>query len=173
MQIATSTLTLIQKRKKLREQWQGTRDNTLRSLINSIKEQIDSAIKEQLSNTWKKTLQSLNTNNMKDTWRITKCLTNANPNIQPLPINDKTAYITQEKLNAFGNTLEHIFTTNPDFDNSFTVRTEQIVNDFVKQPMTDRVNYRPISLLHSLGKFFEKIVLKILNFQRPCRIIYP
>jgi hypothetical protein len=76
---------------------------------------------------------------MKDTWRITKCLTNATPNIPPLTINGKTAYTTQEKLNTFGDTLEHIFITNPDVDNSFTVRTEQTVNDFLKQPMTDRV----------------------------------
>jgi hypothetical protein len=45
----------------------------------------------------------------------------------------------QDKLNAFGDTLEHIFTTNPDVDNSFTVGTEQTVNDFLKQPMKDRV----------------------------------
>jgi hypothetical protein len=131
-----------------------------------------------------------------------------------------------------------MFTTNPDLDNSFTVRTDQTVNDFLKQPMKDRVrptnnseiswivhhlkprkgsgpdgiqniiwqhlprsvfkfiakifnrslelnyfpaqwkvakiiilpkpgkdhtsplNYRPISLLNSLGKLFEKIILK-------------
>jgi hypothetical protein len=76
---------------------------------------------------------------MKDTWRITKCLTNANPNIPQLTIIGKTAYTTQEKLNAFGDTLGHIFTTNPGAENSFTVRTEQIVNDFVKRPMTDLV----------------------------------
>jgi hypothetical protein len=45
-QIATSTLTLIQKRNKLRAQWQRTHDITLRPLIDSVKEQIDSAIKE-------------------------------------------------------------------------------------------------------------------------------
>jgi hypothetical protein len=98
MQIATSTRTLIQKRKKLREQWQGTRDNTLHPLINSVKEQIDSAIKEQLSNTWQKTLQNLDTNNMKDTWRISKRLTNTNPNISPLIIKGKTAYTTPTRL---------------------------------------------------------------------------
>jgi hypothetical protein len=139
MQIATSTRTLIQKRNKLRAQWQRTHDITLRPLINFLKEQIDSAIKEQLSSTWQKTLQSLNTNNIKDTWRIIKSLTNDNPNIPPLTINGKTAYTTQEKLNAFGDTLDHIFTTNPDVDNSFTVQTEQTVNDFLKQPMKDRV----------------------------------
>jgi hypothetical protein len=76
---------------------------------------------------------------MKDTWRITKSLTNNNPNILPLTINGKTAYTIQEKLNAFGDTLEHIFTTNPDVGNFFTVQTEQTVNDFLKQPMKDRV----------------------------------
>jgi hypothetical protein len=43
MQIATSTRVLIQKRKKLRTQWQRTHYITLRPLINSLKEQIDSA----------------------------------------------------------------------------------------------------------------------------------
>jgi hypothetical protein len=72
MQIAASTRTLIQKRNKLRTQWQRTHDITLRPLINAVKEQIDSAIKEQLSDTWHRILQGLYTNNMKDTWRITK-----------------------------------------------------------------------------------------------------
>jgi hypothetical protein len=58
MQITTSTRTLIQKRNKLRAQWQRTHDITLRPLINSVKEQIDSAIKEQLSNTWQKTYKA-------------------------------------------------------------------------------------------------------------------
>jgi hypothetical protein len=66
MQIATSTRTLIQKRNKLRAQWQRTHDIPLRPLISTLKEQIDSATKEQSSNTWQKTLQSLDTNNMKD-----------------------------------------------------------------------------------------------------------
>jgi hypothetical protein len=77
---------------------------------------------------------------MTNTWRITKCLTNANPNISSLTINGKTAYTTLQKLNAFGVTLENIFTTNPDVDNSFIVTTEQIVNYFLKQLMTDRVS---------------------------------
>jgi hypothetical protein len=180
---------------------------------------------------------------MKDTWRITKCLTNANPNIPPLTM--CTVCTTQEKLNAIGDTLEHMFTTNPDVDNSFTDITERIVNYFLKQPVTDRVrptnhseiswivrhlksniasgpdgiqniilqhlplsvfklivkivnrslelnylyfpagwivakiimlpkpgedhtfplNYSPISLFNSLGKLFEKIIFKRLNFQ--------
>jgi hypothetical protein len=139
--------------------------------------------------------------------------------------------------------LEKIFTTNSDADRTFTVSTEQVVNDFLKQPQTDRVratnhseiawivrhlkprnaagpdgiqniilqhlprpilkfiaklfnkslalnyfptqwkeakiimlpragkdhtsplSYRPISILNSLGKLFEKIILKRLNFQ--------
>jgi hypothetical protein len=113
-------------------QWQRTDDVTLRPLINSLKEQIGSAIKEQLSNTWQKTLQALDTN-MRDTWRIT------NPNIPPLTINGKTATTPQEKGNAFVDSLEKIFTTNSDADRTFTVSTEQAVNDFLKQPMRDRV----------------------------------
>jgi hypothetical protein len=243
MKIATSTRLLIQKRNKLRAQWQRTHDITLRPLINSLKEQIDSAIREQLSNSWQKTLQGIDTNNMKDTRRITKSLTNTSLNIPPLTVNGKTATTIQEKLNAFADTLEQIFTTNSDVDRSFTITSEQEVNDFLKQPLTDRVrttndseiawivrhlksrkaagpdgiqniifqhlprlvlkfiakifnrslalnyfptqwkeakiivlpkpgkdhtsplNYRPISLLNSLGKLFEKIILKKLNFQ--------
>jgi hypothetical protein len=89
------------KRNKLRTQWQRTRDITLRPLINALKEQIDSTIKEQLSDTWQRTLRGLVTNNMKDTWRITKNLIKSNPNIPPLTINRKTATTTQEKLNLF------------------------------------------------------------------------
>jgi hypothetical protein len=51
---------------------------------------------------------------MKATWRITKNLTNANPN--PLTVIGKTATTIQEKLNAFADILEQIFTTNSDAD---------------------------------------------------------
>jgi hypothetical protein len=91
VQIATSTRLLNQNKKKLQTQWQIAHDITLHPLINALKEQIDSAIKEQLSNTWQKNLQRLGTNNMKYTWRLTKCLTNTNPNIPPITINGKTA----------------------------------------------------------------------------------
>jgi exonuclease III len=84
MQIAASTRTLIHKRNKLRAQWQRTHDISLRPLINSLKEQIDSAVQSQVSDTWKKTLQGLDTTNMNATWRITKCLTKDNYNIPPL-----------------------------------------------------------------------------------------
>jgi hypothetical protein len=108
MQIAASTRILIKKKNKLWTQWQRTHYITL-VLINSLKEQIYSAIKEQLLNTWQKTLQSLDAaNNTKETWRIIENLTNANHNIQPLIISGKTAYATQEKLKAFTYTPEHI-----------------------------------------------------------------
>jgi hypothetical protein len=35
--------------------------------------------------------------------------------------------------------LEQICTTNSDADRTFTVSTEQVVNDFLKQPLLDRV----------------------------------
>jgi hypothetical protein len=243
MQIATSTRILIQKINKLRAQWHRTHDVTLRPLINSLKEQIDSAIKNHVSNSWQKTLQGLDSNNMNDTWRITKSLTKDFHITPPFTFNGKTANTTEEKLKTFADTLEHIFTTNPIVDHSFTVSTERVVNDFLQQPLTDRVrhtnhfeiawivrhlkprkaagpdgiqniilqhlprsvlkfiakifntslalnyfpaswkvakiimlpkpgkdhtsplNYRPISLLNSLGKLFEKIILKRLTFQ--------
>jgi hypothetical protein len=76
---------------------------------------------------------------MKDACRITKSLTKDNHTIPPLTINEKTANTTQEKLKTFADILKHIFTTNPDVEPSFTVSSEQVVNDFLKQPLTDRV----------------------------------
>jgi hypothetical protein len=149
----------------------------------------------------------------------------------------------QEKLNAFADAQKQILTTNSDVDNTLTVSTEHVVNDFLKQPLIDRarttnrsetasivrhfktrkaaepdriqneilqhlsqlvlkciakvvnrslaltcfptqwkyatiimlpkpdkdhtppLKYRPVSLLNSLRKLFEKIILKRLNFQ--------
>jgi hypothetical protein len=51
LQIASSTLALIQKRNRLRSLWQRTHDFSLRPLINSLKYQIDSTIKQQVSYT--------------------------------------------------------------------------------------------------------------------------
>jgi hypothetical protein len=243
MQISTSTRLLIQKRNRLRTLWQRTHDITLRPLINSLKQEIDSAIKDQISNTWQQTLQRLNTTSMKDTWRITKSLTNTSHQVPPLKHNGNIAITNQEKVNMFADTLEEVFTANPDVDTNFTVSTEQVVTTFLKQPLqvsirptnhseiewiirhlksrkaagpdgiqniilkhlprlvlkfiekifnkslalnyfpaqwkeakvimlqkpgkdhTSPLNYRPISLLNSLGKIFERIILKRLNFQ--------
>jgi hypothetical protein len=76
---------------------------------------------------------------MKDTWRITKSLTNDSHNIPHNTINVETANTIRGKLKAFAVSLAHIFTINPDVSHSFRVSTEQVVNDFLKQPLTDRV----------------------------------
>jgi hypothetical protein len=74
---------------------------------------------------------------MKDARRITNNLTKSNPDIPHLTINGKTATIPQGKLNFFADILEHVFTTNPDVDHSFTISTEEVVNNFLKQPLAD------------------------------------
>jgi hypothetical protein len=61
---------------------------------------------------------------MRDTLTITKSLTNTNPNIPSLVNNGKTATTIQEKLNAFSNISEQIFTTSSNIDRTFTVSTE-------------------------------------------------
>jgi hypothetical protein len=45
----------------------------------------------------------------------------------------------QEKVNAFADNLEQIFTTNWVADFSFTANTELVVSDFPKQQLTDWV----------------------------------
>jgi hypothetical protein len=71
MEIALSTRVLIQERNKLRILWQRTHNIALRPRINALKQKIDTAIKHQLCNNWHHTLQSLDTSNMHDRWRIT------------------------------------------------------------------------------------------------------
>lgn len=44
----------------------------------------------------------------------------------------------QEKLKAFADNLDQILTTNSDVHRTFTVNTEQVVNNFLKQPLIDR-----------------------------------
>jgi hypothetical protein len=139
MQIETSTRVLIQNRNKLRTQWQKTHVISVRPLSNSFKEQIDSAITEQLWSAWQKTLQGLDTNSTRDTWRITESLTNTNSNIPPLTISGKTATAIQENVNASADILEQIFITNSDTDRTFTFSTEQVVNYFLKEPLTDKL----------------------------------
>jgi hypothetical protein len=43
----------------------------------------------------------------------------------------------QEKLNAFADTLQQIFTINPDVHRIFTVTSEQVVNNFLKTPLKE------------------------------------
>jgi hypothetical protein len=69
---------------------------------------------------------------MKDTWRITKSLTNTSHQVPPIKHNGNIAITNQEKVNMFADTLEEVFTANPDVDTKFTVSTEQVVTTFLK-----------------------------------------
>jgi hypothetical protein len=57
----------------------------------------------------------------------------------PLIVNGKTTNTIQDKLKVFADSLEHIFSTNPVADQPFTENTEQAVNDFLTQPLTERL----------------------------------
>jgi hypothetical protein len=72
-----------------------------------------------------------------DTERMTESLTSDNPPISPLTNIGKTA-TTQEKLNAFAGTLEHI-ATNSGVECTVGVSTVQVVNDFPEQALADRM----------------------------------
>jgi hypothetical protein len=92
---------------------------------------------------------------MRDICRITKSLTNNIPNIPPLTFNGKVATAIQEKANDFTGTLQQAFTTNLYGDRSFTVILGQIVNDFLKEPLTDRLKATKYSELASIVPHFK------------------
>jgi hypothetical protein len=93
----------------------------------------------------------LDTNNMKDTWRITRNLTNTNSNIPPLTVNGKTATTIQEKRNAFADILEQIFTTNSDVDRTFIVSME----GFLETPLTELGRTRNYSEIASVARHLK------------------
>jgi hypothetical protein len=130
MQISTSTRLLIKKRKRLRTLWLRTHDITLRPLINSLKQEIDSAIKDQISNfaapKYYQYERYLENNQEPHKYE---------PPSPPLKHNGNIATTNQEKVNMFADTLEKVFTANPDVDTNFTVSTEQVVTTFLKQPV--------------------------------------
>jgi hypothetical protein len=87
---------------------------------------------------------------MQDTWRITKHLTNDNSNISPLKLNDKSAVTQQEKVNLFADTLQQIFTTNPDRNPEFSQATEHTFMNFLNQsptPSVRKINHHEIGWL--------------------------
>jgi hypothetical protein len=133
MQIAPSTRLLILERNKLRTLRQRTHNIALRPRINALKQQIETAINNQLSNTWQHTFQGLDTDNIQDTWRIVRHLTNNTNNISPLKLHDRSAVTNQEKVNLFADTLQDIFTANPDTDPNFSKVIEKTVKNFLKQ----------------------------------------
>jgi hypothetical protein len=112
---------------------------------------------------------------MRDTGRITKRLTRDSPNIPPLTYNGLTANTVPEKLKAFADSLQQTFTTNPDNNKPFTVLTEQLVKDFLTQPLTDRLrltnhfeigwlvrHLKPRSALKFIATIFNKSL--VLNY---------
>jgi hypothetical protein len=180
---------------------------------------------------------------MKETWRITRCLTRQPLRIPPLIHDGTTAVTVPDKLKVFADSLRKTFSPNPDVNKSFTAHTQHLVEDFLSRPFSDHLRptnhseiawlirhaksrsapgpdgiqniilqnlpsvahhfiatifnkaltlnyfptqwkvakilmfpkpgkdpssplgYRPISLLNSLGKLFEKIILKRMNSQ--------
>jgi hypothetical protein len=63
--------------------------------------------------------------------------------IPPLKHNGKIAITNQEKVNMFADTSEEIFATNPDVDANLIVSTEQVITEFLKQPL--QASARPTS----------------------------
>jgi hypothetical protein len=98
-----------------------------------LKQQIETAINNHLSNIWQHTLQGLGTDNIQDTWRITRTLTNDTNNIPPLKLNNRSAITNQEKVKLFPDTLQDIFTTNADGDPNFSEVTEITARSFLSQ----------------------------------------
>jgi hypothetical protein len=72
--------------------------------------------------------------------RINKRITNTNRNTPSLQftIYGKTTTTVLEKLNVFVNNLEGIFATNSDAHRTFRVRSEQAVNDLLRQQLAER-----------------------------------
>ena len=125
-----STRLLIPERNKLRILRQRTHNIALRHRITALKEEIDRAIKTQLSNNWHQTLQNPATNNMQDKRRITKYQTNNTTDIPPLKRDDKLAATEQKKVNLFADTLQEIFTTNVEVNPTFSKTTQEPVCNF-------------------------------------------
>jgi hypothetical protein len=112
-----------------------------------LKQQIETAIKNQLSNTWQHTLQGLGTDNIQDTWRITRNLTNDTSNIPTLKCNNRSAITNQEKVNLFADIQQDIVTTNPDDDPNFCKVTEITVRNVLSQtplPSVRKTNHQEI-----------------------------
>jgi ABC-type transporter Mla subunit MlaD len=93
---------------------------------------------------------------MRGTWRITKSLTNTNPNIPPLTNNGKTSTEFREKFTAFADTLEQIVTTNSDADRTFTVSTEQVESRFLEQSLTDRTRATDHSEIACIVRYLKQ-----------------
>jgi hypothetical protein len=91
---------------------------------------------------------NLDTSNIKDTWRITKHLTHDYSNIPPLKLNNKSAITQQEKVNVFADTLQDLFTTNPDRNPEFSKTTEHAVIYFINQSPTPLVRK---TISHEIG----------------------
>lgn len=134
-QIAPSIILLILESKKFLTIWQRTHNIALRPRINALKQQIDSAIKNQLSNTWQRTLQGpdpiipmMHGESEKKTWNSTNI-------IRHLKLNDRSAVAREEKVNLFADTLQDFFTTNPEVDSNFSkLNIKNTVRNFLGPP---------------------------------------
>jgi hypothetical protein len=87
------------------------------------------AIKNQLCTNWHHTLQNLDTNNIQDTWRITKHLTNDYSNIPPLKLNNESAITKQENVNLFADTLQDIFASHLELHSSITSAEKSMASE--------------------------------------------
>jgi hypothetical protein len=78
---------------------------------------------------------------------MTRNFTNDTNNIPPLKLNNRSAITNQEKVDLFADTLQDIFTTNPDGDANFSKVTQITVRSFQSQtplPSLRRTNHQEI-----------------------------
>ena len=126
---------LIRQRNSARRQWQRHHTNRkYKREVNRLKFQIQTEMQTYISENWTSMLSQYDTRDMSAVWKLTKSITHTRTKVSPLDTDNGPVTSPNDKANTFANTLESTFTPHREQNAAFTLETEDIVRNFLKNP---------------------------------------
>jgi hypothetical protein len=136
----------IKHRNRLKRQARLTGDPRINTEANRLTNQIKKQIKEHKNKRWTDKLNSINTENPNELWKMTKALTkNTKTNIPTLHSRQGLVFSDEEKAEAFADTFESQFSLNRHYtdDINHEQNIERQIKNIINQNTTPNEQIQP------------------------------
>lgn len=143
-------------RNRARTLWKRTRLDEHRIEMNRLRRRISEAVHETVVDAWKSKVETMDSRNMSDVWRVSRTLSNPSQSIHPLVVGpDVTAFTPEEKATALADVLETTFQPVEQNLNLPHIRAvEESVRDFLSREPENGI--RPTNT-HEVAHFIRHL----------------
>lgn len=134
--LPAAILAMIERKRRLRRQWQRTRCPTMKNVLNALAARISSAVANHAAESWQRAIEHAS-----DDWsglhRLCRNLSGKPAPIRPLLAGDNTPrYRAEDRAELFADSLERQFQPNPARNVQHTAAVELQVAQYLEQPIS-------------------------------------